>query len=323
MRKIILSKLSALVAVALGGAIFFFPEKQAGMEEVTVKKVRDYADIVQSGHLRAVTEYNALAFHVKGDSLSGFHYELANAFARSHGLVLDIEPEANFERRLNGLLHGQYDLIANGIVATSEQKDSFLLTVPIMLNREVLVQRRKDLLEDSTRFVKSLLQLAGKTVYVEESSPTKLRIRNLGNEIGDTIYINELALYGPEQLVAMVAHGDIEYAVCDESIARIAADSLPQIDISTAISFNQFYSWGVNRRSPALRDSLNAWLLRFMKTKEYRKLYRKYYVKEAKVKGELLTAHPSVGIGGMCLSYSSFSHLSSHSKNVRCHRMPF
>ena len=35
--------------------------------------------------------------------------------------------------------------------------------------------------------------------------------------------------------IALVAHGDIDYAVCDEAIARSAADSLPQIDINTAI----------------------------------------------------------------------------------------
>ena len=55
----------------------------------------------------------------------------------------------------------------------------------------------------------------------------------------------------------MVAHGDIDYAVCDESIARAAADSIPQIDINTAISFTQFYSWAVRKQSPALLDSLN------------------------------------------------------------------
>ena len=36
----------------------------------------------------------------------------------------------------------------------------------------------------------------------------------------------------------MVAHGDIDYAVCDESIARAAADSIPQIDINTAMYSN-------------------------------------------------------------------------------------
>ncbi len=112
-----------------------------------------------------------------------------------------------------------------------------------------------------------------------KGSPSILRIRNLGNEIGDTIYIKEIEKYGPEQLISLVAHGDIDYAVCDESIARAVADSLPQIDINTAISFTQFYSWAVSKQSPILLDSLNTWLDRFQQEKEYRKLYKKYYTR--------------------------------------------
>jgi len=78
----------------------------------------------------------------------------------------------------------------------------------------------------------------------------------------------------------MVAHGDIDYAVCDESIARAAADSIPQIDINTAISFTQFYSWAVSKQSPALLDSLNTWLDKFQKEERYQKIYKKYYDKE-------------------------------------------
>lgn len=100
---------------------------------------------------------------------------------------------------------------------------------------------------------------------VVKGSPSILRIRNLSNEIGDTIYVNEIEKYGSEQLIAMVAHGDIDYAVCDEGIARMAVDSLPQLDINTAISFTQFYSWGVSKQSPALLDSLNTWLSDFRK----------------------------------------------------------
>lgn len=69
-----------------------------------------------------------------------------------------------------------------------------------------------------------------------KGSPSILRIRNLGNEIGDTIYIKEIDKYGSEQLISLVAHGDIDYAVCDESIARAVTDSIPQIDINTDIS---------------------------------------------------------------------------------------
>ena len=58
------------------------------------------------------------------------------------------------------------------------------------------------------------------------------------------------------------------------------ADSIPQIDINTAISFTQFYSWAVSKQSPALLDSLNTWLDKFQKEKEYQKIYKKYYDKE-------------------------------------------
>ena len=91
--------------------------------------------------------------------------------------------------------------------------------------------------------------------------------------------LDEIEKYGSEQLIALVAHGDIDYAVCDESIARSAVDSLPQLDINTAISFTQFYSWGVSKQSPVLLDSLNAWLSGFREGKDYKMIYRKYYGK--------------------------------------------
>ena len=240
---------------------------------------RDYAEIAAEGIIHASTEYNSISFYVDDDTLSGFHYELIEAFARDHGLQAAISPEMSFNKRLEGLADGQYDVIAYGILATSELKDSLLLTTPIVLNKQVLVQRKLENISDSSLFIKSQLDLAGKTLHVVKGSPSILRIRNLGNEIGDTIYVEEIEKYGSEQLIALVAHGDIDYAVCDESIARTAADSIPQIDINTAISFTQFYSWGVSKQSPILLDSLNTWLDSFKKGKEYKKIYKRYYGK--------------------------------------------
>ena len=237
---------------------------------------RDYAEIATEKIIRAATEYNSISFYVDGDTLSGFHYELIEAFARDHGWKAAITPEMSFDKRLKGLADGEFDVIAYGILATSELKDSLLLTTPIVLNKQILVQRKATSPTDSI-FVKSQLDLAGKTLHVVKGSPSILRIHNLGNEIGDTIYIKEIDKYGSEQLIALVAHGDIDYAVCDESIARIVSDSFPQIDINTDISFTQFYSWGVSKQSPVLLDSLNSWLQTFCNSKEFQSIYRKYY----------------------------------------------
>lgn len=268
-RKFILPAIIGLCLIAY----VFFQARRAKHDPGQLS--RDYPQIAAEGVIHAVTEYNYTSYYVDGDTMAGFHYELMQAFAQSHGLKSKISAEMAFDKQLEGLANGKYDLIAHGILATSELKDSLLLTIPIVLNRQVLVQR-KDTTGNDSLFIKSQLGLAGKTVHVVKGSPSILRIHNLSNEIGDTIYINEIEKYGAEQLIAMVAHGDIDYAVCDESVASSLADSLPQVDISTAIGFTQFHAWAVSKQSPILLDSLNCWLKKYKQGREYKKLCRKY-----------------------------------------------
>ena len=253
-----------------------FTFRYCGKQEKPLGHPRDYAAIAKEGILRVATEYNSISFYVDGDTISGFHYELIQAFARDKRLKAEITPVMSFEERLKGLSEGRYDVIAYGILATSKLKDSLILTSPIVINKQVLVQR-KEHGENDSLYIRNQLDLARRTLHVVKGSPSILRIQNLGNEIGDTIYIKEIEKYGPEQLISLVAHGDIDYAVCDESIAQAVADSLSQIDINTAISFTQFYSWAVSKQSPVLLDSLNTWLDKFQKKSEYQKIYKKYY----------------------------------------------
>ena len=268
-RKFILPAIIGLCLIAY----VFFQARRAKHDPGQLS--RDYPQIAAEGVIHAVTEYNYTSYYVDGDTMAGFHYELMQAFAQSHGLKSKISAEMAFDKQLEGLANGKYDLIAHGILATSELKDSLLLTIPIVLNRQVLVQR-KDTTGNDSLFIKSQLGLAGKTVHVVKGSPSILRIHNLSNEIGDTIYINEIEKYGAEQLIAMVAHGNIDYAVCDESVASSLVDSLPQVDISTAIGFTQFHAWAVSKQSPILLDSLNCWLEKYKQGREYKKLCRKY-----------------------------------------------
>ena len=75
----------------------------------------------------------------------------------------------------------------------------------------------------------------------------------------------------------MVEHGDIDYAVCDEDIKRASVDSFPQIDIEYGHQFQSIQFLGGKQQSPALRDSLNNWIKSFMKTKDFKQIYRSYY----------------------------------------------
>lgn len=271
-KKVVRSVQIAIVAIVLA---MVWKEFNRDHSKDATPQHRDYSEIATSGKLRVVTEYNAISYILDRDTIVGFNYELIQAFARDKALSVEITPEMSFERRLEGLSNGTYDLIAYDIPTTNELKDSLLLTVPIILTKQVLVQRNEE--TDSTGFVHSQLDLANRTLHVAKGSPAIMRIRHIESEIAEEINVEEIEKYSSEQLMAMVAHGDINYAVIEETIAKAYIDSFPQLDINTGISMTLFYSWGVSKQSPALRDTLDAWLTDFMTSKEFRKMYNKYY----------------------------------------------
>ena len=104
-----------------------------------------------------------------------------------------------------------------------------------------------------------------------------MRLQILGLEIGDTIYVVEDELYSTEQLMIMVAKGDIDYAVCAQKIARMNQKNLKEVDILTDGSFTQLQSWAVRKDSPVLLDSLNSWLQQIKNSGLYDQIYKRYY----------------------------------------------
>lgn len=237
---------------------------------------RDYNEIKASGVLNVVTDYNAIGYYVSGDSARGFQLEMMRALEKEWGVKVNLFLENSLDENLEGLAGQRYDLVARNIPVNIQLKDSFAFTNPITLNKQVLVQR-KARFNDSIEPIRQQLDLAKKTIHVPGESPAIMRLNNLSHEIGDTIYVMEDPTYETEQLVMMVATGDIDFTVCDEKVAERLAEILPEIDIETDISFTQLESWAVRRDSPQLLDSLNRWLGRFKETPEFKRIFEKYY----------------------------------------------
>ena len=261
-----------VIAIICFIVFLFLPRK----EHEPVIHIRDYQEILKDSVLRVTTEYNSIGFYSDSDSLAGFQYELINEFAKSKGLKVEITPLMSHEERLQGLRSGKFDLIASTTPVTNYLDSTFIFTSPLIRSKLVLVQRRPEYNNDST-FIKTHLDLANCTLYVVENSPAIIRINNLASEIGDTIFIKEIDKYGQEQLLSLVAHGDIDYAVCNEDIAKAVIQDFPQLDIDTDISFNQFHAWIVNKQSTNLLDTINLWLDSTLNTKDFKVLYNKYF----------------------------------------------
>ncbi len=240
---------------------------------------RDYAEIRKEGVLRLVTEYNQSGYHISGDTIEGFQYELSRAIAAVSGLEVQIQLEMSLAESFDMLRDKRCDVIARNIPITSEIREDFLFTEPIVFDKQVLVQRTEEA-NNGIPPIRNQIDLAQKTLYIPKNSPALLRLRNLAHEIGDTIHVREDERYSDEQLVIMVARGDIDYAVCDQQTARLSKERLPEIDINTDISFTQLQSWAVRKDSPALCDSLNSWFSQIKNNGTYDKIYERYYGKK-------------------------------------------
>lgn len=238
-------------------------------------KIRDYDEIIASGELNVVTDYNSIGYFIVDDTAAGFQFELIAALENDWGVRVNLFLENSFEENLKGLQIKRYDLVARNIPVNMQLREKYAFTAPITLNKQVLVQRKSEF-NNGVEPVRQHLDLAQKTIWVTDDSPVILRLNNLSHEIGDSILVKKEQLYEAEQLVMMVAAGDIDFTVCDYRVAKMLADKLIEIDIETDIGFTQFESWALRIESPQLLDSLNSWLERFKSSDSYDKMYRRY-----------------------------------------------
>lgn len=230
-----------------------------------LQKGRDFKEIREEGVLRVVTDYGVNSYYVKGDTIAGFQYEMAHQLAKHFNLKLEIFLENNLSECIEGLNERKYDLIARNIPVNSENKKTLLFSHPIVFDKQVLIQRTAQSNEGQDP-IRNQIDLGQKTVYVPEDSPAILRLHNLSEEIADSIYIVEEQKYAAEQLVYRVVNKEIDYAVIDRQTALVYKKQFPALDIQTDIGFTQILSWAIRKESPALRDSINAWL---KETKEH------------------------------------------------------
>lgn len=239
--------------------------------------------IMKSGRLRAVVDYNSTNYFIYRGKPMGFKYELLQQLANDMGIRLEISVSNNLDETFDGLNQKRYDLIAKNLTVTKNRNQLIEFTVPLEQTRQVLVQRKPEqwpemtpqAIEDS--LIRNQLDLAGKPIYVQKNTAYYRRLVNLSDEIGGEIEIIQDTTFGVEQLVAMVAKGEIDYTVCDENVARVNQSYFPNLDIETPISFPQNIAWAVRHDTPEWLNYLNTWITNFRSTPKFRALYKKYF----------------------------------------------
>lgn len=241
-------------------------------------RANDLKQIQERGKLVVLTQSSTNSYFLYKGEAMGFEYELIREFASDLGVELEMRIANDINSIFDELHSGEVDLVAANLTVTSERSKRIAFTEPFIYSRQVLVQRRSNTDDYNTPLIRNPIDLAGKNVYVHRNSSFFSRLKNLSDEIGETInLVDAPGDIDPEQLIRLVAEGHIEYTIADEHVAKLNQGYYPSIDIETAVSFPQKIAWACRKDSPLLLRTLNNWLAQSKQSSLMAILYHKYF----------------------------------------------
>ena len=244
----------------------------------------DLPHILKKKKLSVLFENSILSyFNYKGKEM-GFEYELMSEFAKHLGVDLDVQLIENKDSLLYQLNKGDVDVIACNYALTRERSKEMNFSTPFFKSPQVLVQRRPDnwktltAEKKATVMITDPIQLADKKVHVWKNSSYFQRLMHLQEEIGDSIKIvSQDGDVGTEELIEMVADGEIDYTIAEQNLALLNQRFYDNIDVSVPVSIKQNIVFGMRKEAALLMAAMNEWLESFMKSEKYTFIKGKYF----------------------------------------------
>lgn len=205
--------------------------------------------------LRVATLYSPTGYFIYQEEQMGYDYTLVKDWCEDRNIQMELEVAPALQTALAWLDSGLVDLVAYEVPVTKQYNELVRHCGPVTVTNQVLVQPRKD------GAITDVTQLIGRDVYVEADSKYEQRIRNLDNELGGGIKIHTVDrdTLITEDLLAMVAQGQIPLTVVDSNVARLNKTYYPGLDISLSLSFGQKAQWAVAPKNAWLADSIDSW----------------------------------------------------------------
>ncbi|MCD4723282.1 MAG: transporter substrate-binding domain-containing protein [Bacteroidales bacterium] len=262
-------------------------DNEEKLSEIAIRPVQtDFSlqNVLERDTLIALTDYNSTNYFIYRGEPMGYQFEMLKQFADHLGVNLKLVITNDMHQAFEMLNNDEVNLIAMGLTVTRDRQKIVDFTLPQIQTKQVLVQRKPknwrkmrtwDEIEE--QLIRNPLNLAGKTVYVQQGTVFANRLAILANEIGDTIKIIEDPEREVEQLITAVANGEIEYTISDEHIAKVNEKYYPNIDVSTAVSFPQHVAWAVKPGEDSLKFAVDKWILSYNKSVASRYIYDKYF----------------------------------------------
>ena len=259
--------------------------------------------IVARDTLEALLTVNSTGFFIHQGEPKGFEYELLQALAQAHDLILRTIVVTERVALFTALNIGEGDVIAARLIAHPEYRDPVGLTNPLYSTTTVVVQRapvdiaaaadNPEAANDSTlatdvpipdsialraRLVNRPSELAGKEVHVPAGSDYYDRITELSDSLGANIEIIEVENADQiEPLIEAAAEGKIRLTISQENLAELSKASFSNTIAQPVLGEPEPVAWAIRKNDPALLLELNTWLASPSGQSLRDRLYQKYF----------------------------------------------
>lgn len=220
-----------------------------------------------SDTLRVVTLYGPMTFfeHL-GDTL-GEEYLRVRMLSESMKKPLKITILSSLEEIHQAITSGKADLSITPEAVNDIAKKQFAFVGPEHQSAMVLVQQKRHYLDKNQIRIHDVTDLLGKSVYVLNGSRYEQRLKTLSDQLGGAIYavdkvpdsLKLLDSLPTDDLIKMVSLRQIDYAVVDQELAKVAERYYLGVDMSLVIGFPQIQRWIVHRENTNLIKDIHNW----------------------------------------------------------------
>lgn len=184
--------------------------------------------------LVVVTHSGPLTYDKDGDNPpSGFEHDLVLEFAKEQGLEVQFLPVAPQEISTY-LLSGKAHLAAAWL--THADGSNLKASIPFMATEDIVVQNEAALPMDQ------LKKLRDKTIHVVSGSRQATNLQGMAEEIPG-LKIAYFAKGGELELLQAVARGDVELALIDRALLKIALNYYPNLQTGVVVGKPSPITW--------------------------------------------------------------------------------
>lgn len=208
--------------------------------------------IIDEGVLKVGSIYGRTTYYNGPETQEGFEYELVKGFAEYLDVKLEVYPYYSYAELIDQLDTRRVDLLAASITMTKARKKAYKFGPAYQtLNFELVYQKGQDRPRDLTEIEGSFTIIAN-DLYRE---PLQAKVQeNIDVEWQET------ADKDIEELLELVANGELDYTIADSNILAVARRRYPNLGIGFSITDSLQLAWMLNKKTD---DSLRAALLEY------------------------------------------------------------